>query len=253
MNTISNDEIFRLKALYETLDRLVGSVAKNSEDFLCFFLKEIINQTRSRKGYIFTFKEKNLLFTLTKEINHDESMESVRNNKTYNVNKAGDWSKALVANKIFVQNYESRLFPTRDNEELYEKAIRVCALPLTISDCFTVVLVITDKDQDYDSNDISYLELLAGPAGNLAWNLRKFEELTIAKENAEKNEQRKISYLNNISHEIKTPVNAIAGFAQLLKEDDHSSGNSKKFLDIILESSNELVAIINNVCGDIKH
>jgi signal transduction histidine kinase/CheY-like chemotaxis protein len=108
-------------------------------------------------------------------------------------------------------------------------------------------LVITDKETDYDTDDIEFLELLIGPVSNIAENLGRLEDLTKLKENAERNEQRKISYLENISHEIRTPVNAIAGFSQLLKEDNQSPENRKKFLDVILESSNDLVGLINNV------
>jgi signal transduction histidine kinase/CheY-like chemotaxis protein len=236
MNNISNYEILKLKAVYECLNRLISYGAKNSEDFLWFFLKEILEHTGSKNGYIFILKGQNHSYTLIKEINCDES-EGNRHKSVYDLSQSGDWSKLLAENKIFVQN----------NNTIFEKANRFCSIPLTISDSFKVVMVIADKDQDYGIDDINYLESLTIPAIKLASNFRRLEELTLAKERAEKNDQRKLSYLINISHEIKTPVNAISGFSQLLKENDISSLNREKFLDVILESSTDLVEIINNV------
>jgi signal transduction histidine kinase/CheY-like chemotaxis protein len=163
------------------------------------------------------------------------------------ISEAGPWIQAFEQNKLFVYNRESRLFPAPENQRLYEIADRLCSLPVTIGDCHSVVLVIADKDCNYDKDDVDFLNLLTGPVSNFADNYQKLEEVTIAKENAEKNEQRKLSYLVNIAHQIKTPVNAIAGFSQLLKESDQITGNSQKFLDVIVESSTNLVEIINNV------
>jgi signal transduction histidine kinase/CheY-like chemotaxis protein len=247
MNAVTNNELINLKAVYESLDRLIESGVNKYEDFLCFFLREIVRQTGSRKGYIFTLRGKNLLFTISSEIYSDESEETVSNNKIYNLTQAGDWAKALEGNKIFVQNFESVLFSSSVKERMYEKPIRVCSFPLTINESVKVVVAITDKDHDYDTKDINYLELLTGPAGNLATIFRKQDDLFDAKEKAEINDRRKLSYLINISHEIKTPVNAIAGFSQLLKESDLTLVNREKFLDVILESSTDLVEIINNV------
>jgi signal transduction histidine kinase/CheY-like chemotaxis protein len=247
MNTVVNNELIKLKAVYESLDRLIGSGAKNSEDFLRFFLREIVSQTKSKKGYIFTLRGKAYLFTIISEINHDENKETDSKNKIYNLTQAGDWVKALDENKLFVQNFESALFSPGGNERLYENPARLCFFPLTINESINVVVVITDKDQDYDTDDINYLELLTRPAGNLASIFRRQEDLITAKEKAEINDRRKLSYLINISHEIKTPVNAIAGFSQLLKENDLTLINREKFLDVILESSTDLVEIINNV------
>lgn len=238
MKTFLNDEFNRQNAVIECLTRLISFTAKKPEEFFCFFLKEIVKHTGSRKGYIFILNGKDPLYTHIQEINcnEKEGLEN-RQNSQYNLSQVGDWSKALTDNKIVIQNYKSD----------HENTNRFCSIPLTISDSFKVVMVLTDKDQDYDIDDINYLELLSGPAGRLASDIFNLEELTLAKELAEKNNQRKLSYLINISHEIKTPVNAISGFSQLLKEDDQSSENREKFLDVILESSSELVEIVNNV------
>jgi signal transduction histidine kinase len=245
--TFSKSELIRQDKVCKSLERLISYDAKTFNDFLHLFLDDIVKQTGSRKGYVIRVFEKNQSFELTEIIVHSDNHRfSNENIKVYELTKAGPWIQAFNKKKLFVQNCGSVLFTVNEDNSISEVVERFCSFPVISGNSLNAVLIIADKEADYDVDDIEPLELLVSPVRSIAGYLGKFEELTIAKDNAEKNEQRKISYLNNISHEIKTPVNAIAGFAQLMKEDP-SSGNNQKFLDIILESSNELVAIINNV------
>lgn len=76
---------------------------------------------------------------------------------------------------------------------------------------------------------------------------RVAEELLIAKEKAEESDRLKTSFLHNVSHEIRTPMNAIIGFASLLSESDVSEGERHQYCDIISQSSNQLLSIINDI------
>lgn len=247
-STFSKSELIRQNKVSEILIRLVSYKAKNFNDFLHFFLDDIIKQTGSSKGYIFTLSEKIQSFELTEIIVQSEFKRFVNKPvKVYELSKAGPWVQAFEQKKLFFLNNESKLFPVDENKGLYEVAARFCSFPVTTVNRLNTLLVVTDKETEYDNDDIESLELLIGPVSNIAENFGRLEDLTISKEKAERNEQRKISYLTNISHEIRTPVNAIAGFSQLLKEDNQSPENKQKFLDVIMESSNDLVALINNV------
>ena len=73
------------------------------------------------------------------------------------------------------------------------------------------------------------------------------EELIKAKEKAEESERLKSAFLQNISHEIRTPMNAIIGFAALLNEPGLNNENHKTYIEIITQSSNQLLAIIMDV------
>lgn len=54
------------------------------------------------------------------------------------------------------------------------------------------------------------------------------------------------SLYKGFANDIKTPVNAIVGFSNLLAEQGITAEARKKFLDIILNSSDELLYIVNN-------
>lgn len=58
--------------------------------------------------------------------------------------------------------------------------------------------------------------------------------------------QAKEYFLSNISHEIRTPLNAILGFVNLLIEQDLSKQH-RRYLDIILNSGENLLTIINDI------
>lgn len=54
-------------------------------------------------------------------------------------------------------------------------------------------------------------------------------------------------FINNISHEFKTPIVSIAGFAKLLKRDDLTDAQRNEYIDIIEEESLRLASMATNV------
>lgn len=54
-------------------------------------------------------------------------------------------------------------------------------------------------------------------------------------------------FINNFSHEFKTPIISIKGFAEILKEDDLSKEEKNEYLDIIIEESKRLSYLATNV------
>jgi len=73
------------------------------------------------------------------------------------------------------------------------------------------------------------------------------EELIAAKEKAEEGDKLKTAFLNNISHEVRTPLNAICGFSEIISKLNHTPDELKFFSNIILKSSNKLIEIITDV------
>jgi len=71
--------------------------------------------------------------------------------------------------------------------------------------------------------------------------------LIVLKEKAEESNRLKTSFLQNISHEIRTPLNAICGFSGMLSMPDLTDDKKNNFISIIQNSSNQLLAIVNDV------
>jgi len=73
------------------------------------------------------------------------------------------------------------------------------------------------------------------------------EALIKSRDKAEESDRLKTAFLHNISHEIRTPMNAIVGFSSLLSEPDLSSETRQSFIETIVQSSNNLLAIITDI------
>jgi PAS domain S-box-containing protein len=77
---------------------------------------------------------------------------------------------------------------------------------------------------------------------------KKFEdELIRSKVKAEESDKLKTAFLHNISHEIRTPMNAIVGFSALLTEPGLDKDSMSSYIETITQSSNQLLAIINDI------
>ena len=64
---------------------------------------------------------------------------------------------------------------------------------------------------------------------------------------AEESDRLKSSFLANLSHEVRTPMNSILGFAELLAEPSIEVGERKEFIKLIRQSGKELLTQINNM------
>jgi signal transduction histidine kinase len=54
-------------------------------------------------------------------------------------------------------------------------------------------------------------------------------------------------FVNNFSHEFKTPIVSVRGFAKLLKENNLTDDERREYLDIIITESERLAALSTNV------
>ncbi|MBR3882046.1 MAG: HAMP domain-containing histidine kinase [Clostridia bacterium] len=63
----------------------------------------------------------------------------------------------------------------------------------------------------------------------------------------ESNEYLSKEFMNNVSHEFKTPIASIQGFANLLKDKDLSEKDKEEYIDIIIEESGRLANLSNNI------
>ena len=72
-------------------------------------------------------------------------------------------------------------------------------------------------------------------------------DLSVALGKAEESDRLKSAFLANMSHEIRTPMNGIIGFSSLIADSDLTREKRREYLDIIVNSSNQLLDLINDI------
>ncbi len=72
-------------------------------------------------------------------------------------------------------------------------------------------------------------------------------QLMEAKKKAEESDRLKSAFLANMSHEIRTPMNGIVGFSELLAVGNLPEEQKQKYIQIIRQSSDQLLHIINDI------
>ncbi len=79
-------------------------------------------------------------------------------------------------------------------------------------------------------------------------NKKKLEkELKEAQERASSGDKLKNAFLKNISHEVNTPLNAIFGFSNLLKNNPALSEKDVLYIDTVCEGANTLINLFNDI------
>lgn len=77
--------------------------------------------------------------------------------------------------------------------------------------------------------------------------LERTKELSAAKEKAEESDRLKTAFISNFSHEVRTPLNAILGFTNLLFEENLTESEKENAVECINNSKNNLLRIVENI------
>ncbi len=73
------------------------------------------------------------------------------------------------------------------------------------------------------------------------------KDLIKAKEKAEESDRLKAAFLNNMSHEVRTPMNGILGFTDLLAKVDPHSAKFYRYISILKKSAHRLMGTVDDL------
>lgn len=77
--------------------------------------------------------------------------------------------------------------------------------------------------------------------------IKRERKMEIQKIQAEQSNRAKSTFLSNMSHDIRTPMNAIIGYTTLIKKEKNLPKQAKEYLDKIEASNKHLLALINDI------
>ena len=111
-----------------------------------------------------------------------------------------------------------------------------------------ITKILETPDNGFEINSLKQIDGEFSHIGQLfEENDNQKDKLIEAKLEAERSNQLKSVFLANLSHEIRTPINAINGFSEILIHSQTTSNEKKEYLDIINRSGKNLVKIIDDL------
>ncbi len=88
---------------------------------------------------------------------------------------------------------------------------------------------------------------MIGNCRDITEEINSENELIAAKERAEESDRLKSSFLRNMNHEVRTPLNSIIGFSKLIARPDNSKEDIEDYSYQIKENTEKLIAIIDDI------
>ena len=140
------------------------------------------------------------------------------------------------------------------NSEDFEKALREW-------DCQKVIEFGRFRIRQENSDEDKFLRCRVFPEQNGETVMAILDETVDAKREqtleeainlARSANQAKSTFLSNMSHDIRTPMNAIIGFATLAAANIQNTEKLKEYLAKILSSGNHLLNLLNDIL-DMSH
>jgi signal transduction histidine kinase len=88
---------------------------------------------------------------------------------------------------------------------------------------------------------------ISGSAWAIGDNSNRAEGLTMARDASEDVDRLKTMFMAKMNHELRTPLNAIIGISSLLQLEDSLNPEQRDMVDIIRNSGEELLVLIENM------
>lgn len=99
----------------------------------------------------------------------------------------------------------------------------------------------------YNEKDLELLEFISHQIANSIGRQKSIEAIEQARLKAEESDKLKTAFLNNLSHEVRTPLNAILGFSKILNKPELNNIKKERYINIIETSSNKLMDVIEDL------
>ncbi len=173
---------------------------------------------------------------ITSDLTLEEVREKIENRESFYLEYLLDGqNRIMVCNPMTVSDWYCimsvplSIYQAQSAELLQLLTILIIAILIAIT--IVVILIFRNRSQ---KNSIKF-------------EIKHRDELESALTLAEQASRAKTTFLNNMSHDIRTPMNAIIGFTTLAKNNINNKERVEDYLDKISQSSNHLLSLINDV------
>jgi len=137
------------------------------------------------------------------------------------------------------------------NADSYKKFIRECLKSGVTKNCETLFVANDRKklivEQSGVRTEIDGELCINVLARDITKRKNVETKLKEAKEKAEESNKLKTAFLANLSHEVRTPMNAIMGFSELLLSENIPASHKEKYINYINNSGAVLLNLIDDI------
>ncbi len=185
--------------------------------------------------------------------NSDAELPTLHHSEMFGflVDMLSEKDKANIAPFIDAKEFRKFLKYENKREILFEKPksdgrlarLSLYAIERKDGEVQTVCATYEDLD-DESANSVKMSQQIANQKVLLEKQQKQLEEALSMSQSANR---AKTTFLNNMSHDIRTPMNAIIGFTGLAKNHINDSEKVSDYLEKITQSSNHLLSLINDV------
>lgn len=167
--------------------------------------------------------------------------------KHYPISKAGVWVDCFIQKKPVIHNDYTSLSHKKGLPEGHATITRDLSVPVIIENKVVAIFGVGNKNLGYNETDAEFLSIFADSVWNIIRRKKAEIDTNKARRKAEESDHLKTQFLLNMSHEVRTPMNAINGFSSMLNKKDLSDEKRSLFTSIIISSSNQLQSIVDNI------
>ncbi|MBM7541894.1 two-component system histidine kinase PnpS [Amphibacillus cookii] len=208
--------------------------------------QESFHHDTGRLAYSVNRLARNLQDLNRQEKMHDRQLRTVIDNMESGIMLIDEQGYVHLVNRKFTEQFGKSVADYHD--KLYYEVIDRRKIHQTVQEAFLYEQTVKESiTLEHDSKK-SYIEIVGAPFFNEKHDLRGvvlvFHDITDLK----RVEQMRKDFVANVSHELKTPITSIKGFAETILDDDATDATvQRKFLTIIYNESDRLQALIHDL------
>lgn len=249
VNTLRNQlntHLQRFELITEAL--VIANSTKNENEVYSQILQRIGFHLKPKRVAIFIDTNDRLKSHLKNEWTATD-IEPLHLNSCIEYNEVEPWRQMLLERKMIL-GFNTKNMPTNIANLLTQWGLNNAYIfPIVINSndiCGSLIFESCD-DAMLDNFEISYIKIIATLISGHITNKLISDDIIIEKERAQKADSLKSSFLVNMSHDIRIPLNSIIGFSDLLADEDLTQTDREEFISIINRSSQDLISLIDNI------